>query len=294
MGSDSNAGSVARIALGVETDGLRRKQQAQEKARLLATELVANVLDIQITQLEENGLTKLPIFADIKSMRGNVDGMVDRDMQAIIEALVKLQDGKPAERTKKFNEVRGQVREVVVKLMAERQKLFRRMQIQKIALQVQQLINMQTKTHKVTIKIPEKPRTEQETLALNTIEDQSDVRQLYFVLVDTLTDVSTWGGTAGAGASDGLRILKVAQVADELTKAGESLGKADYAVAGESQIKVIKGLKLLLEKLEETQGLINSDREAAMKLVNELMKKQEKLREETKKADLDPAKPESA
>src|SRR4051812_36352286 len=103
--------------LAVESEGIRRKQQAQEKARLLATELVSNVLEIQLTQLEENGLTKLPIYTDIKSMRGSVDGMVDRDMQDIIEMLVKVQESRTAERTKKFNEVRGRVREVVVKLM---------------------------------------------------------------------------------------------------------------------------------------------------------------------------------
>jgi hypothetical protein len=127
--------ATASTLFAVEADNIRRKQQAQEKARLLATELVANVLDIQLTQLEENGLTKLPIFGDIKSMRGNVDVMVEKDMQGIIDSLVKVQELPAAERTKRFSEVRTQVREVVVKLMAERQKLYRRMQIQKIALQ---------------------------------------------------------------------------------------------------------------------------------------------------------------
>jgi hypothetical protein len=214
------------MAFGVETDTIRRKQQAQEKARLLATELVGNVLDIQVTQLEENGLTKLPIYADIKSMRGNVDGLVEKDMQSIIDTLVKMQEAPAAERTKRFSEVRTQVREVVVKLMAERQKLYRRMQIQKIALQVQQLIALETKTRNATLKIQEKPKAEQEQATLTAIDDQSDVRQLYFALIDTLTDVSTWGGVAGAGASDGLRIVKVAQVSDELARAGDSLGKA--------------------------------------------------------------------
>src|SRR5262245_9602938 len=56
---------VATSVLAVEADNIRRKQLAQEKARLLATELVSGVLDIQLTQLEENGLVKLPIYGDI-------------------------------------------------------------------------------------------------------------------------------------------------------------------------------------------------------------------------------------
>ena len=39
-----------------EGDNIRRKAQAQERARALAGELVGSVLDIQMRQLEENGL----------------------------------------------------------------------------------------------------------------------------------------------------------------------------------------------------------------------------------------------
>ena len=111
-------------------------------------------------------------------------------------------------------------------------------------------------------------------------------------LVATLEDVATWGGQVGAGASDGLRIVKAAQVDAELKRAGATLANSDIPQATDAQTKVIAGLKRLLEKLEETQGLIESDREAAIRMVREMMKKQEQVREQTKVAEL--AKPEVA
>ena len=59
---------------------LRQRQQAQEKARALAGELISAVLDVQLRQLAENGLSELPIYRDIASMKGNIAGLVDAEM----------------------------------------------------------------------------------------------------------------------------------------------------------------------------------------------------------------------
>ena len=133
-------------AFAAEGDSFKRKQQAQEKARALAGELVSGVLDIQIRQLEENGLKSLPIYKDILSMKGNIHELMKADMEEIVVLLVKAQEGTQKERLENFNKARARIREVVVQLMAERQKLFRRMQIAKLSAQVRELINMQTKT----------------------------------------------------------------------------------------------------------------------------------------------------
>ena len=137
-------------ASAAEADAFRRKQQAQEKARGLAGELVAAVLDIQLRQLEENGLKGLPIYHDIASMKGNIGELMKDDMEAIVQLLVEAQEGTQAERLAKFNEARGKIREVVVQLMAERQKLYRRMQIAKLAAEVRQLIALETKAYNTT------------------------------------------------------------------------------------------------------------------------------------------------
>ena len=118
------------------------------------------------------------------------------------------------------------------------------------------------------------------------------MQKFFYQLVATLEDVATWGGQVGAGASDGLRIVKAAQVDAELKRASATLAKSDISQAADAQTKVIAGLKRLLEKLEETQGLIESDRESAIRMVREMMKKQEQVREQTKTAEL--TKPEVA
>jgi hypothetical protein len=277
---------LAAASSAAETDSFRRKQQAQEKARSLAGELVGAVLDIQLRQLEENGLKGRPIYKDIASMKTNIGELMKDDMEAIVQLLVKAQEGPQAERLARFNEARGKIREVVVQLMAERQKLYRRMQIAKLAAEVRQLIALETKAYNTTKGLPERKLEERERLALATIEDQADVQKLFYQLVAALEDVSTWGGQIGAGASDGLRILKAAQVDPEIKKAGETLGRAEYLEASRSQYAVIKGLTALLEKLEETQGLIDSDREAAIRLVRDLMKKQEQIRQVTRDTEL--------
>ena len=136
-------------------DVFRRKQQAQEKARALAGELVNAVLDIQLRQLAENGLAQRAIYKDIASMKGNIGELMKDDMESIVQLLVQAQEGTQEERLANFNEARGKIREVVVQLMAERQKLYRRMQIAKLAAQVRELIAMQTKTRMVTRSLPE-------------------------------------------------------------------------------------------------------------------------------------------
>ena len=123
-------------AAAADGDAFRRKQQAQEKARGLAGELVSAVLDIQLRQLEENGLKGLPIYRDIASMKGNIGELIKDEMEEIVQLLVEAQEGTQAERLAKFNAARGKIREVVVQLMAERQKLYRRMQIAKLAAEV--------------------------------------------------------------------------------------------------------------------------------------------------------------
>src|SRR5262245_38591027 len=224
-------------------DVYRRKQQAQEKARALAGELVNAVLDIQLRQLAENGLAQRSIYKDIASMKGSIGELMKDDMEVIVKLLVQAQEGSQQERLAKFNEARGRIREVVVQLMAERQKLYRRMQIAKLAAQVRELIAMETKAYNTTKGLPQLKPLDRERLALATIEDQADVQKLFYQLVAALEDVSTWGGQIGAGASDGLRILKAAQVDPELKKSGESLSRAEFAEASKSQYAVIKDRK---------------------------------------------------
>lgn len=271
---------------GADPDPLRQKQQAQAQARALAEELVSTVLDIQLRQLDENGLQSLPLYRDIAAMKSNIRGLVDRDMDAIVQLLVEAQEAAPSQRDAKLNAARAKIREVAVQLMAERQRLYRRMHIAKLSADVRQLVVLQSKALDATRSLKERRPDQRDRLALDTINDQADVTKLFYQLVASLGDVSTWGGTAAAGAADGLRILRAAQVEPELKQASQFLASADFQLAAVSQQNILKGFSALLEKLEETQGLIDSDREAALRLVRELIDRQRDLCERTGHVEL--------
>src|SRR5205814_6490388 len=108
---------VGPSAIAADADSLRHKQQAQEKARALASELILGVLDIQLRQLEENGLKSLPTYRDIASMKHHVGTIERQEMDAIIQLLVEAQEAAPDQRLAKFNAARAKIRQVVVDLM---------------------------------------------------------------------------------------------------------------------------------------------------------------------------------
>jgi hypothetical protein len=272
-------------ARAVDTDALRRKEQMQVRARAMARELVSGILDLQLQQMEENGLVKSAIYGEVLSMRKNIDALVEAEMLEVVDLLVKAQGEKGKERDATFVVARQKIREVVVRLAAERQNLLRRLKTAEIAAQVKRLIEMQTKVLKVTEGLIEQS-TRQEALALRNAQDQRDVKALFLHLVETLADVSKWAGAVGAGAGDGLRILKTAGVGQELDSAGQHLDAVLYDKAAVSQKAVIRGLRLLLERIEQTQGIIGTDREALLEMVRELTKKQEAVQAKTKTNEL--------
>lgn len=273
-------------ASAVDTDALRRKQDAQERARDMARQLLTGVLDIQLQQLEENGLKQLPLYRDISLMRKNIGALVEKEMEQAVELLIKAQRGTEAERDEEFRQARQMIRQIVTRLATERQNLMRRLKSAEVAAQVQRLIDAQSKVWQTTRTIPDQLPSRQEGLALGAIEDQGDVKQLFLQLVETLADVSQWGGPLGTGATEGLQILQAAGVGKELDAAGTQLGALSYPGAATSQQRVIKGLRLLLEKLNDTQSQLSADRHSSVALARELIDKQEKLRDKTKQADL--------
>ncbi len=176
------------------SDAMRNKQEAQQRARGMAKELITGILDIQIKQLKENGLDKLPIYAEIVSMRKNIDKLVEAEMLDVVDILIKAQNGPSAERQARFNEARDKIREIVVKLSVERQNLLRRLKIAELAAQVRRLIQLETGVLRVSQTLPEQAAGKREQATLATIEDQRDVIVLFSQLVAMLGDVSTWGG----------------------------------------------------------------------------------------------------
>ena len=280
------AARACRRRKSLSADALRAKQDAQQRAREMARELVSGMLDVQLKQLEQNGLQKLDLYHDIQTMRKHIDGLVEAEMRDVVAILVQAQKADGESRAAQFTTARTKIREIVTRLMVERQNLARRLRIAELTAQVKMLIEKETTVKRTTDTLAELPRQKQAEQTLDTIQSQRDVNELFIQLVNSLSDVATWGGQVGAAPPTGCGFSRPRRPAQELDSIGRSLESAKFTAAVKSQQAVITVLKALLEKLEGIQGLINSTNEEALALVRELMKRQEEIRKETKQADL--------
>ena len=140
---------------------------AQERARSIAAELVRGVIDVQLRQLEENGLADRPIFGDIKSLRGVVAAVVQREMKDVTDLLSRAEEATPAERPALVSDARNLARTIVTRLAAERQQILRRLKEATLAAQVRAIVDRQKRLLTATESLSTLPdgRREQTTLA---------------------------------------------------------------------------------------------------------------------------------
>ncbi|MCA9114825.1 MAG: hypothetical protein KDA79_07030, partial [Planctomycetaceae bacterium] len=75
----------------VDGTSLRRRQLDQQRARIMARELIDTILAVQLQQLEENGLTDLPIYRDIRTMRASIGELVETEMNSVVAILAAAQ-----------------------------------------------------------------------------------------------------------------------------------------------------------------------------------------------------------
>src|SRR5690606_7912676 len=143
---------------------LRSKQQSQQRARVMARELVSGILDVQLQKLEENGLTDRQIYRDIRSMQQNIDGLIEAEMRQVVVLLLQAQTADTADRDRLFVSARETIRQIVVRLAVERHNLQRRLKTAALAAQVKQLIAMQDVIVRVTESLPEQPQLRREAL----------------------------------------------------------------------------------------------------------------------------------
>ena len=276
------SGSQFVAAQVLEPEALQRKQEDQQRARTLTRDLLGGVLDVQLRQLDENGLSDQEIYRDIKLMRQNLNHLVETEMSKVVDLLAEAQRLPVDKRESAFVEARQQIRTVVRQLAVERQNLLKRLKIAELAEQVRRLIRQQTVVQTATKGLPIETQTRQEALTLKTIEDQRDVKELFLHLVDTMVDMKSWSGLLAMASADGLRILKAAEVGKHFDSAGRQLQAVKYTVAYDEQELVIKGLKELLKVIERTQGALNSEHMASIDRIRALIDRQKQLREETR------------
>ena len=258
--------------------------QRQQQAQQLAAQLVSGILDLQLRQLQENGLEHLPVYAEIKSMRRNIYELVDREMRQVVEQLRQADrvTGEPQELLRQ--QARAEIRQIVIRLMAERQKLEQRLQVSRLSAQARQLLDLQRRVHQATQSLSEQENVRRQQLAVAAIADQSDVIAVFEDLLGTLAQVRSWGGPRSGAAIEGLQLLHAGAVGQVLQHTVTAMQQADFDTAVGQQTTALQIFNTLLQRLDRDRGVDGANRTALLKQIRAIILLQESLREETRAA----------
>lgn len=273
---------------GPDASNLRRKQFTQQQAQALTRQLVSQVLDLQAAQLKQNGLTEVPLYQDIVQMRGNLDHLIREEMQGVVQRLIDAQQAEGQTRIDAVYAARGEIRQVLLALMAERQRLYRRMRLARLSAQVRELIRVQEQVTAHTRELPQLPMEARDEAALANLARQTDAEGMYRQLEEVLLDIRSWGGSLAASAVAGQQILKEAQADEQLQGALTALRQGRFTDAIEHQDAFTAALYKILENIQRAQGVVDNSMESTMTQIEKLRDEQEQLREETESSDLSP------
>ncbi|NMC18999.1 MAG: hypothetical protein GYA33_01155, partial [Thermogutta sp.] len=271
---------------------MARRRLAQQQVRELAKRLASEQLDLQMLQLRENGLDTLPLYAELAEMRANLDALVETHMQEVVALLDRLQSAGGVGERELLGLAREKSREILVRLLVERQRLLRRLKMAELESQVQRLIERQTAVREGTAALPGLAESARPLAAVNCREDQRDVTVLYAQMAALLEEVAGWGGEIGREAAAGLALLLEQNCETELAAAVQSLADANWSSAVEHQDRAVETLEQLLARLRRASGLLEGNEAAQRNAVLEkLAARQEELRRRT---ELEAADPETA
>ena len=253
----------------------------------MARQLASSVIDVQLQQLRENGLSKDPWYAEIDGMRKHLDVMIAAEMPEVIALLAKVDKVGQQEKQQVFAEARQKSRQILVRLIVERQTLLRRLRMAELVAQVEQLIVVQSKVRDATEALPEQPEARRPAMNLTAIEDQRDMHAAARQFTQGLVEVSQWTGPFGEEAQRGLEILDKNKVDAHLLAAEGQLQAAQFAGAAADQKAVIEGLKAVLAELRQFQRMADKDAGRLAEKIKEALAKQEEIRKETEEAKPD-------
>ncbi|MBI1374691.1 MAG: hypothetical protein GC159_18385 [Phycisphaera sp.] len=271
----------ASAGLAATVDPIHRDRTNQERARQLTADLLSALLDAHIQQLSDNGLTDLPLYQDLLSMRSRLGELSGQMMPEVIDLLNAADEAKgdEAKAQKAYADARGRMRQILVRLLAERERLRLRRQQAELIERVREIIIKQTDAKTATTALG----GGDEQAVLLAMSSQENVGTLYETFSTMLDDVSKWPGELGAIAAEARRITRDAKIADELKGAETELNATKFSDATGHQQKVIDGLARVLTEIRKLEDPAAIDKDVA-DAVKELIKEQETVREEVKQA----------
>ena len=252
----------------------------QQRARDLTTDLLSILVDRQMQQLEDNRLTDLPLYEDLKSMRGRMGQLAKSKMPDVIELLVKADIAKPSERQELMAQVHSRMRGILRDLLRERERLRLRRQQAELIERIGEIVIQQKATLDNTLTLS----TAQEQLVLSTIDSQKNVAVLVDAFGETLELVQDWTGELGKLATECKNVLEANEVKKLLEQAEAQLEATDFNDAAKTEkevVTVLEGILLKIRRFEDPAWIDSDATEAA----EDILTAQETLKEELETVD---------
>ena len=139
----------------VKTDRqlIDRYRVNQQRARDLTSDLLAILVDTQMLQLEDNRLTDLPLYEDLKTMRSRMQELARSKMPDVIELLVQADAADPKDRKEIMNTVHLRMRQVLRDLLRERERLRLRRQQAELIERIGEIVLKQRSTLEASLTL---------------------------------------------------------------------------------------------------------------------------------------------
>ena len=239
--------SVAYASTG-EGTLIARQRDKQKHARQLTRELLITLLDAHLKQLQENQLITCPLYVDLTAMRGRVDELIKQDMTEAVTFLTQAAERTGAERTRLYKAAQQKIQQIVLRLLAEQERLRMRRTAAELIERVRLILGRQKATRRATLVLTE--ANEQAVAA--TVQSQNAVHVLSENLAKRLKSAAAQAGDLGALATDAEMSLRKTRVIEAMARSAEQLAATEFADAAKSQQLAIRGLEQVLAALQIT------------------------------------------
>ncbi|MGY8731532.1 MAG: hypothetical protein ACKVK0_05310, partial [Pirellulales bacterium] len=277
------ATAIAPQKTPIKTDRqlIDRYRVNQQRARDLTSDLLAILVDNQMLQLEDNRLTDLPLYEDLKTMRGRMQELAKSKMPDVIGLLVQADAADPKDRKEIMNTVHLRMRQVLRDLLRERERLRLRRQQAELIERISEIVLKQRNTLQTSLMLT----TAEEQLVLTTIDSQKNVSVLVATFHETLNLVADWTGELGVLAKKCSEVLTANKIDLLLVQAESQLNSTEFVNAVATEKEIIAVLESILVQIRrfEDPAWIDSD---ATQAADEIISAQEALK--AKVEDIDP------
>lgn len=278
-----------RTARGQQPADLGERLDSHQQAKVLATELVTSIFDVQLRHLEENGLSERPLYAEIRASRDKIDQLASGEMEQLTALLQSVQANPDGNRDGLLAESRVAARRIAVAMMAERQRLRGRLRTSRTLDLLRQMIALEQQVIAATESLSSRPDTEQQQTASQIVQSQLDLSVLFEQLHLMLRQVEEVVGPERISAAAVLEHFSTTQAEEQIAKAIALLKEESYTEAQKSEQLILAAFEEALRLMRQADKLEEEARRKALEAIAKTVKEQRDLRQQTEAAELSDA-----